>query len=316
MLTDPQMSRLTGVILSAGKGTRIDPFNTHFPKPLLPIGNTPIMGHHLRMFRELGVKKTWIVVGHLMDRIIGHFGRGQSEGLEIHYAEQEKILGIAHAVGTVEHKVDGPFLLCLGDIFYLAEGMQRLVDRYARGDVAAVLAVKQESDPAPVKRNFTVELDADGYVNRVVEKPIKPRSLLKGCGIYLFGPEIFEAIRRTPRTALRDEYEITTSIQLMIEEGLKVAAESVISWDLNVTFPKDLLDGNLMWLDHVKARNLIDPSAQIHPEASLDRCVIGANVRILAPRILSECVILPNTELTEGEPLRRTIASGDLLTRC
>ena len=110
------MDELVGVILSAGKGSRIDPFNAHFPKPLLPIGNRPIMGHHLETYRGLGITKCCVVVGHLMDRIINHFGRDANAGLDIRYVEQNDILGIAHAVGQVEPYVDGPFLLCLGDI--------------------------------------------------------------------------------------------------------------------------------------------------------------------------------------------------------
>jgi dTDP-glucose pyrophosphorylase len=212
--------------------------------------------------------------------------------------------------------VQGAFLLCLGDIFYLAPRMAQMVERFRRGDVHAVLAVKEEQDAASVRRNFTVEIGADGYVTRVVEKPRNPRNLLKGCGIYLFGPEVFDAIRRTPRTALRDEYEITTTIQLMIEDGLKVAAEPVVDWDLNVTFPKDLLEGNLTWLDHVGGSNLIDPGAEVHADAQLERCVVGRGARITAPRSLRECVVVPETVVNAGEALARSIISGDLVIRC
>ncbi|HMS17561.1 MAG TPA: nucleotidyltransferase family protein [Planctomycetota bacterium] len=307
---------ITGVILSAGKGSRIDPFNAHFPKPLLPIGNKPIMEHHLDLFKSIGIKQVHIVVGHLMDRIINQFGRGSELGMDIQYVEQEHILGIAHAVGRIESRVDGPFLLCLGDIFFLTQNFHRLVERYQRGDVAAVLAVKEESSVEPVKRNFTVETDEDGYVKRVVEKPRSPRTLIKGCGIYLFGPEIFDAIRRTPRTALRDEYEITNSIQLLIEDGYKVATEPVIDWDLNVTFPSDLVDGNLAWLDRLGVENLVDPTAQISGAVDLHQCIIGRGVHIQGPRRLSQSVVLPHTILQPGEDLHRCLVSKDLIARC
>ena len=307
---------LTGVILSAGKGSRIDPFNAHFPKPLLPVGNKPIMQHHLEMFRDLGIQQTHIVVGHLMDRIINYFGRGTEMGLDIQYVEQEHILGIAHAVGRIEPKVDGPFLLCLGDIFFLTKELGRLVERYEQGDVAAVLAVKEETSPEPVRRNFTVETDDEGFVTRVVEKPRNPRTLIKGCGIYLFGPEIFDAIRRTPRTALRDEYEITNSIQILIDDGHKVVTEPVIDWDLNVTFPGDLLDGNIAWLDRMGMDNLIDPTAMVDENVSLDRCIVAPRAQLKGPRRLSQTVILPDTVLDAGEDLHRALVSHDLIARC
>ena len=310
------MDELVGVILSAGKGSRIDPFNAHFPKPLLPIGNRPIMGHHLETYRGLGITKCCVVVGHLMDRIINHFGRDANAGLDIRYVEQNDILGIAHAVGQVEPYVDGPFLLCLGDIFYLAEDIDRLVTRYEQGDVAAVLAVKEEEDPDIVRRNFSVEVDDDGFVARVVEKPREPASLLKGCGIYLFGPEVFDAIRRTPRTALRNEYEITSSIQILIDDGHKVAVEPVIDWDLNVTFPGDLLDGNITYLRHLGLDNLIDETATIEDGVTLTRCVVGAGARVKGPGKLADCVVLPGTVVDAGQDLRRALVSPGLVSRC
>ncbi len=309
------MPPLTGVILSAGKGTRIDPFNAHFPKPLLPIGNEPIMGHHLRLFRSLGITKVVVVVGHLMERIINHFGRGSEYGLDIRYVEQDRILGIAHAVGLAEPHVDGPFLLCLGDIYYLSERVERLLSRFERGDVGGVLAVKEETDPAPVRRNFTVEQDDQGYVTRVVEKPRAPQCLLKGCGIYMLGPEIFDAIRKTPRTALRDEYEITTSLQILIDDGYRVAVEPVVTWDLNVTFPRDLLDGNLAYLRARSLENLVAEDATVGAGVELHGCVVGKGARIRGPRRPRDCVLLPDTTLPAGEALERAIVSGDLVIR-
>jgi dTDP-glucose pyrophosphorylase len=308
------MSGLTGVILSAGKGSRIDPFNAHYPKPLLPIGNRPIIGHHLERLRALGCREACLVVGHLMDHIINFYGKGDAAGIPIRYVEQDQTLGIAHAAGKVEAFVDGPMLLCLGDIFYLTSRLERMVERYARGDVAAVLAVMEEKDPASMRKNFSVEIGKDGYVSRVVEKPRAPRSTLKGCGIYLFGPEIFDAVRKTPRTALRDEYEITTSIQILIDDGFKVAAEAVIDWDLNVTFPKDLLLGNLQWLRHAGVDHLVAPSARVHPDARLVRTVVGDDVVIDAPVTIEDSVLLPRSVVADD--LRRAIVSREIVIRC
>jgi glucose-1-phosphate thymidylyltransferase len=234
----------------------------------------------------------------------------------IQYVEQHQTLGIAHAVARVEPHVDGPILLCLGDIFYLTKGLDRMVARYRQGDVAAVLAVMEDRDPASLRKNFSVEVGPSGYVRRVVEKPRRATTALKGCGIYLFGPEVFDAIHKTPRTALRDEYEITTTLQIMIDDGLKVAAEPVVDWDLNITFPKDLLAGNVHYLAHVRAENLVDPSARIHAGATLTRSVIGKDVVIDAPVRVEETVILPGSRVTAQEDLRRAIVSREIVIRC
>lgn len=306
---------LTGVILSAGKGSRIDPFNAQYPKPLLPIGNLPIIAHHIALFRSVGVRKVVIVVGYMMDRIISHLGRGEAFGVEITYVEQEKILGIAHAVGQAEKHVEGSFLLSLGDIYYRSEQLGSMVTRFHDEKLDAVLAVKQETEAAVVRKNFTVELDERQFVTRVIEKPQQPRCLLKGCGIYMFSPAIFDCIRRTPRTALRDEYEITSSIQILIDDGGKVRAADVIDWDLNVTFPGDLLDGNISYLQVNGLNHLVDPTARVEQGASLQLCTVGANARVAA-RQLSECVILPGASVPAGPPLHRAIISPEVLLRC
>ncbi|MFT7619571.1 MAG: NDP-sugar pyrophosphorylase family protein, partial [Planctomycetota bacterium] len=121
---------MTGVILAAGKGSRIDPFNAHFPKPLLPIANQPIIQHHIDIFRSLNIHKIKIVVGHLMDKIITHFGKGKDFGVEIEYVEQQSTLGIAHAVGQLGNVINGSFLLVLGDIYYAPKNLDLMVKQF------------------------------------------------------------------------------------------------------------------------------------------------------------------------------------------
>ena len=125
------------------------------------------------------------------------------------------------------------------------------MDIFYREPFHAVLAVKEENDPELVKRNFAVILNEDGTVKRVIEKPKSVNSTLKGCGLYLFDLSIFDAIRRTPRTAMRDEYEITDSIQILINDGYRVGTASIIEEDVNLTYPRDLWECNLRQLKKV-----------------------------------------------------------------
>ena len=305
-----------GVILSAGKGSRIDPFNAHWPKPLLPIGNRPILGHHIEIFKSLGITKVKIVVGHLMDKIINHFGRGEDVGVEIEYVEQRATLGIAHAAGAVASLVDGPFILSLGDIYYQPQHLETLLDTYDRQGGGAVLAVMPEEDPESLKKNFSIELDDRGLVRRVVEKPRILPNNLKGCGIYLFGPEVFDAIRKTPRTAFRDEYEITNSIQILIDDGYPVGVAEVVAWDRNLTFPRDLLDGNLQYLDHHSLENLVADDAFVDEGATLSRCVVGAGARIESKIKLGDAVVLPGTVVNRDGDFANVIVSPENWFQC
>ena len=305
-----------GVILSAGKGSRIDPFNTSYPKPLLPIANKPIMGHHIDVFRSLGITDVKIVVGHLMNSIVNHFGRGADFGVDIEYVEQKATLGIAHAVGQVADRVDGPFLLVLGDIFYAPVKIESMLKQFEAQGGGAVLAVMREPDEERLKKNFSVDLGEDGLVKRVTEKPSVISNNLKGCGIYMFGQEIFDAIRKTPRTAMRDEYEISSSIQILIDDGHPVSVAEVVAWDHNITFPSDLLLGNLEYLKQQKLTEVIAESACIHADSVISESVIGENVRITAPATIRRSVVLPGVHINKAVEITDMIVSPDNWFQC
>lgn len=308
--------RLSGVILSAGKGSRIDPFNTHYPKPLLPIANRPIMGHHIEIFRSLGITDVKIVVGHLMNKVIEHFGRGERHGVQIEYVEQRATLGIAHAVAQLAPTIDHAFMLVLGDIYYAPRRLEEMILQFESQGGGAVLAVMREPDRGLLRKNFSVDVDDRGRVRRVIEKPQMPTNDLKGCGIYLFGPEILDAVRKTPRTALRDEYEITSSIQILIDDGHPVSVAESVAWDVNVTFAHDLLDANLKWLDEHDQDAIIAEDAEVHPAASIVRSVVGHRARITEPVVLRDCVVLDDAVIDRRCELERVIVSAETRFQC
>ncbi len=100
-----------GVILAAGKGSRMTQLPTRLPKPVLPILNKPIICHQLDAMGALGIRKAIIVVGAQGDDIAREIERaGNGHGVEIEYVLQEEALGIAHCVGCLESRLDGPFL--------------------------------------------------------------------------------------------------------------------------------------------------------------------------------------------------------------
>ncbi|MBK9129718.1 MAG: NTP transferase domain-containing protein [Phycisphaerales bacterium] len=310
-------SEFMGVILAAGKGTRMRPFSTHWPKPLLPVLGKPLMVHQIEIMRDLGVRDVVLVIGHLGHEVVQKLGDGSRFGMRFRYVEQEDTLGIAHAVSRLDPHVDRPFFLFLGDIFFETENLGSMAERFGVDGTAAVLAVRQESDPAALRRNFTVEVGGDGrHVVRVVEKPRFPKTDLKGCGIYLFDPAFFDAVRRTPRTALRDEYEITDAIQLFIDGGHRVEAAAVIRQDLNVSYARDLLKLNVHLLDKSGEPNWLGAGVQIHPGAKLERCVVMEGAAVTAPITLRECLVFPNTQVRRALDATRLIFTPEHEIHC
>ena len=303
-------SSVQGVILAAGKGTRIRPFSDHYPKPLLPVFDRPLLLWQVEAMRELGITDILIVIGHLGHRVVQSLGDGSKWGVNIRYVEQEETLGIAHAVGQLEPHLDQPFLLFLGDIFFETKQLGSMLEAFDREGVDAVLAVKIENDQAAMRRNFSVEVGENGFVSHVVEKPRYPRTNLKGCGLYLFDVSIFDAVRATPRTALRDEYELTTTIELFVQSGHGIVPAEVIEADLNLSAPPDLLDLNL----HVMRQRGIDchiaEGAFVDGDATVDSCVIMEGARIEAGANLHECLVLPGEVVRAGKWSRSIFASG------
>jgi len=300
-----------GVILAAGKGTRIYPFSDSFPKPILPIANKPLIQYQIELMAKIGIKEIIIIIGHLGYEIVRKIGRGDEYGVKIKYIEQKSTLGIAHAVGSLEPHITSPFIMFLGDIFFLTSSIETLFQKMNDEKLQCVLATKVEHDPNKIKRNFSVHTDDDGFVCRVIEKPRHSSNTLKGCGIYLFDLQIFDAIRRTPRTAMRDEYEITDSIQILIDYGGRVKSLNVIEEDLNLTFPYDLIDINMAELKRRKITNLIGKNTSIHPNAKLNNCVIGDNVKIENPISLTNCVAFDNVSLDTTSNLTKTIVTSE-----
>ncbi len=299
---------LLGVILAAGKGTRMAPFSERYPKPVLPILGKPLVAHQVECLRDLGVQRVLVVIGHLGYEVVRALGDGTDLGVAIEYVDQGSTLGIAHALGKLEERIDRPFMLFLGDIFFLHDGLVRMPALLGKNDVRGVLAVKEEPDPAAIRRNVVVMEDERGFVTRVIEKPRHPRTRLKGCGLYLFDPVFFDAVRRTPRTALRDEYEITDAIQIFIDDGNRVAAARVIRDDLNLSYPRDLLDINLQMLG---SEPLIGRGVELPPGCRVERSVLMDGVRVEHPIAIRDSLIFPGITVRSTADIERRIVTAD-----
>ena len=309
-------SELLGIILAAGKGTRMLPFSERFPKPILPIGGKPLLVHQIEAMRELGIRDIIVVIGHLGYEIVRTLGDGRDFGVRLSYVEQEETLGIAHALCKLERHVDRPFFLFLGDIFFETENLGAMAERLGQNDTAAVLAVKREPDAAAIRRNFVVHVDDGRVVTRVVEKPRVPRTDLKGCGLYLFDIAFFDAVRRTPRTAMRDEYEITDSIQIFIDDGWRVEAAEVVRDDLNLSFPSDLLMLNLHYLAAHGQAQIIGEGVQLKEGSTVTRSVVMGDVRFEHPVQLDRVLILPGTVVDKPGRIEKLILTPGHEVHC
>lgn len=302
---------LVAVILAAGDGSRIRPLSDRLPKAALPVGNRPLVLHHVDVARSVGIRDVVIVVGAGGD-IVRDIVRGddRSGELRVRYAAQKDRQGIAHAVSCAEAQVAGPFVLLLSDIFMPDYRLGEAIEVFRRGGCSGVLGAKHESDPESLSRNFSIEV-ANDRVTRVVEKPPSPSPGLKGVGLYVFARLIFDAIRRTPRSALRGEFEITDAVQTLIDSGEPVRSVIVTESDINVNDPQGLLQANLALLEWAGKDCLIGSGSFVHPRSRLERVVIGHNVRVGDGVALRGCVVADGVVVDEpGEYVGRIFFPG------
>jgi len=298
-----------GVILAAGRGSRMDQLSTRLPKAVLPVLGEPIIYHQLRAMAKLGLEEAYIVVGYRGFEVVGEIERLPDLGLKIHYVEQEETLGIAHCVGRLEPLISGSFMLFLGDIYFDAPGLHEMLEVFSERGADAILGAIQEEDEAAIQKNFCIITDQEGWVTRVIEKPRHPKTKLKGVGLYLFTPPVFDAIRRTPRTAMRDEYEITDSIQIMIDDGYRVRASTCINADLNVTVAQDLLDVNLEVMRGRGLDRFLGESVFLGDGAVVDGSVVGAGAKIGAGARVKDSLVFSGASIPDGEQLERVIVT-------
>lgn len=307
---------IMGVILAAGSGARMHPVGEHYPKALLPVCGRPLIVHQLDVLRSVGVREVVVVIGYRGYDIASVIGDGSRHGVRVRYVNQPHRLGVAHALGHVEHLADRPLLVLLGDVFFVPGNLALMIDRFVEQGDGAVLCVKDEPDVSALRANFAVELGRDGHVRRVIEKPREATSRLRGVGVYLFGRCVFDAIGRTPRTAMRDEYEITHTIQVMIDSKRQVTVEHAVLDAVNINSPADLLCCNMAELSRRSESTLIGDRAEIHPGATLVRCVIGANAVIASPIELRDCVVFDNTVVESADTLDHCLFAPNVSWAC
>jgi glucose-1-phosphate thymidylyltransferase len=296
------------VILAAGSGTRLGPLGALYDKALLPVGLDTLMARHFRAFAALGARRFVVVVSDASSRTAAEARRLADEGgLSLEILVQAERKGIGHAVLLTEpHVSGGPFVVVLGDTFYLPRDLGAAIDDIEGGVCDALLSVRPVEDEALIRKECTVELDPEGWVRRIVEKPVKVLSRFKPCGVYFFGPALIEALHATPASALRGELELTDSIQTLVARGGRVGVRHTIALDVNVTWPADLLEANRACLQAEGRTKMVHAEARVAAGAALDQavvsrgCVVGTGSRLERVVLFPDAVVAPGTVLADA----------------
>ena len=293
---------LKGVILAAGKGSRLYPITHVVPKPLLPLANRPTIYYAFDRLKEMGITEICVVVGEMERQMRDFLGDGSDQGVNLSYVRQTEPKGLAHAVGFAKEFVDGhPFVLYLGDAIY-GEGFKKSAEKFKQSGCANLNIVKAVEDPS---RFGVANVQGDRIV-KLVEKPKHPESNLAMAGLYFFGPEIWSVLPDLQPSA-RGEYEITDAIQMLIDRGITVLAGIYEG----VWFDTGTLDSFLETSRFLtQSKPTIDPTATLDGHAG-QSTVIGERVRVRCVD-LEDSVVLPGADVFVTGSIRHSILAGKI----
>ncbi len=158
---------MQALILAGGRGTRLKPYTTILPKPLMPVGDYPILAIILKQLANADVREVVLAVGYMSHLFQAFFQDGNRYGLHISYSVEEEALGTAGPIALAFDRLDDDFLVMNGDLLTTLD-YRRLIDHHRRTDAAATIAMHRRE----VKIDFgVIETEADGQLGRYIEKP-------------------------------------------------------------------------------------------------------------------------------------------------
>lgn len=295
---------MKGVILAAGKGERLRPLTDDRPKVVLKVANRPIIEYILENLDPF-VDEFVVIVRYKKEKLIEVLG-DEFNGKPITYVDQLPGDGTAKAIESAkEHVGDEEFIVANGDIYIEEDGIKELVAAFRREKADAALLVKHFDDLSHLGK---IEVE-ESSVKRVVEKPGKVPGYAN-LGVYIFKPEVFEFIEKTSLSE-RGEYEITDTLNLMLNAGKRVVYAVYSGYWNDIGRPWNLLELNEYLLKtklRHEIRGTVEEGAVLIPPVEVgEGTVIRSGAYIIGPvkigknsRIGPNCFIRPYTSIGDN----------------
>lgn len=279
---------MKGLVLSGGKGTRLRPLTYTGAKQLVPVANKPVLFYALEDLVEAGITDIGIVISpETGDQVKQAVGDGSKFHARVSYILQEQPLGIAHGIKIAEQFLCGePFVLFLGDNF-IRGGIVPQVNAFRDGHMDAQVILYAMKDPSSMG---VAVLDGDARVERVVEKPKQFISPYAVIGIYMFGPQVFEAVHSI-KPSPRGELEITDTIQYLVDTGRDVRAHLLQEPWIDTGRIGDMLEANRLVLDVMAESN----EGAVEASELEGRVILQKGARVIRSKIRGPAIIGENT---------------------
>lgn len=183
---------MKAVVLAGGKGTRLAPYTKIMPKPLVPIGDMPILEILLRQMKRAGIEEVILTVNHLAQLLQAFFQDGRQLGLHIDYSLENKPLGTAGPLALIADRVEDTFLVTNGDVLTTLD-LRELVAEHRRSGAIATIAAHQRQVKIDLGvLQFNGSDGRSGELTDYIEKPTY--DFCVSMGIYVFEPGVLKYI--------------------------------------------------------------------------------------------------------------------------
>jgi glucose-1-phosphate thymidylyltransferase len=289
LLPNKERSDVKGLILCAGRGSRLYPLTRSYPKTLIPIANIPILQTCIEKLIEQEIDEIGIVIHPSQDAMIREqVGNGERWGLQFTYIYQDEPKGISDAIKHAESFINGnSFLLLLGDNL-INESLSKLKELIDSHRCQAALMLTEVNNP----QDYGIAELVGQRIVRLEEKPKSPKSNLAVVGAYAFTSSIFKAVVAIPPSP-RGEYEITDAIQWLIDQGESVSYHVTDKRIFDVGKIERLLEANQWKLSQME-------SGLSHEPSLLENCQLIPPVVVGPGCVLTNSVIGPYVSIGEG----------------
>lgn len=229
-----QALSLRAVIMAGGSGTRLRPLTEDLPKPMLPVGDRPLMEIIIGQLRDAGIKRVHVTTYHNGDKITDYFGDGKDFGIDIAYVAEDRPLGTAGALGLMEPPQE-TILVINGDILTQVDFRSMLAFHHEH-HADLTVAVR----PYEVQVPYGVVESEGASVRRLTEKPCM--TFLVNAGIYLMEPTVQGFIPKGER------FDMTDLIQALLAVGRPVVTFPIREYWLDIGQHSDYVQAQ----EHIK----------------------------------------------------------------
>jgi dTDP-glucose pyrophosphorylase/CBS domain-containing protein len=213
------------VVMAGGFGTRLLPLTDDLPKPMLPVGDRPLMERIIDQLQQTGIQRVNITTHYMADKIKDYFGDGKNFGVDIEYVEEDKPLGTAGALGLMK-KPDKPLLVINGDILTRVD-FRAMLNYHRKHKAELTVAVRQFAVDVP----YGVIESNGAFVHRLREKP--RYNFFVNAGIYLIEPSVHKFIPTD------QHFDMTELIDGLIKDSRTVVSFPIVEYWLDIGQPID-----------------------------------------------------------------------------